>query len=115
MFKLKNNDVNFVTMKWYINNLKDTIKLPNCEIQRECPEEPTEEVFNKTICRIIKHNSIGVIAITNDCILVDGYKRILAINSFIDGKIKYNGKSYLDFSEEEKKNFDNYMLEILKE
>ena len=44
--------------------------------------------------------------------LVDGYKRISAINSFMNGDIEYNGKVYSELSSEEKELFDNYHIGI---
>lgn len=104
MFELKKNAVNMVTMKWYMDNLKDKIQiLPNY----------TEQNLEKVINDIMNNFSIGAIVITDKNELVEGHKRINAIHSFIDGNIKYNGKIYYELSSEEKKLFDNYYLAIV--
>ena len=56
--------------------------------------------------------SIGNIAITDKNVVVEGRKRIYAINSFINGKIKFSNKYYTELSKEELNNFNNYELGI---
>lgn len=110
MFELKKNGVNMVTIKWYMDNLKDKITMPEKEIQ--ILPDYTEQVLEKVISDIMSNFAIDNIAITDKNELVDGHKRISAINSFIDGDIKYNGKIYSELSAEEKNIFDNYELGI---
>lgn len=112
MFELKKNEVNYVTIKWYVENLKNVIKIGEKEIQylNTFDNQELEQVITDIICNI----SIGGIAITEDNYLMDGYKHITAINSFIDGKIKYNGKYYVELNDEEKERFYNYQLSVFQ-
>ena len=111
MFELKKNDVNMVTIKWYMDNLKDKITMSENEIQ--ILPDYTEQDLEKVISDIMSNFAIDNIAITDKNELVDGYKRISAINSFIDGDIKYNGKIYSELSSEEKELFGNYHIGII--
>lgn len=111
MFKLETDkNGNTVTMKWYMDNLKDKIKMAEKEIQTL--SNYTEQDLEKVIDSIINNFAIGDIVITESNELIDGYKRIIAINSFIDNHIKYNEKYYSELSIEEKKIFDNYRFRI---
>lgn len=110
MFELKKNDVNMVTMKWYMDNLKDKITMPEKKIL--ILPNYTEQDLKKVISDIMSNFTIDNIVITDKNELVDGHKRINAINSFIDGNIKYSGKFYFELSTEEKNIFDNYELGI---
>lgn len=110
MFELKNNAVNRVTMKWYMDNLKYKIIMP--EKKPQLLPNYTEQDLEKVINDIMSNLSIDIIAITDKNELVDGYKRISAINSFINGDIEYNGKVYSELSSEEKELFDNYHIGI---
>lgn len=110
MFELAKKEVNVVIMRWYVDNLKDKIKFSSKELHRT--SEFNDQVLEKVVSDIINDLSIGIIAITEDYELIDGYKRIIAINSFIDGKITCNGKYYIELSDEEKNIFDNYQLPI---
>ncbi len=111
MFELKVNDVNMVTIKWYIDNLKDKIKMSKKEEQKALVDYEKKDL-EKVINNIMNNLCINNIAITNQNELVDGYKKINAIDSFIDGFIKYNGKYYFELSDEEKEIFDNYYFGI---
>ena len=110
MFELKKNAVNRVTMKWYMDNLKDKIIMTEKETQ--LLPNYTEQDLEKVISNIMSNLSINSIAITDKNELVDGYKRISAINSFINGDIEYNGKVYSELSSEEKELFDNCHIGI---
>ena len=110
MFELKKNAVNMVTMKWYMDNLKDKIIMTEKETQ--LLPNYTEQDLEKVISNIMSNLSINSIAITDKNELVDGYKRISAINSFMNGDIEYNGKVYSELSSEEKELFDNYHIGI---
>ena len=110
MFELKKNAVNMVTMKWYMDNLKDKIIMTEKETQ--LLPNYTEQDLEKVISNIMSNLSINSIAITDKNELVDGYKRISTINSFMNGDIEYNGKVYSELSSEEKELFDNYHIGI---
>ena len=111
MFELKKNAVNMVTMKWYMDNLKDKIIMTEKETQ--LLPNYTEQDLEKVISNIMSNLSINSIAITDKNELVDGYKRISAINSFMNGDIEYNGKVYSELSSEEKELFDTqYTVKI---
>ena len=110
MFELKKNAVNMVTMKWYMDNLKDKIIMTEKETQ--LLPNYTEQDLEKVISNIMSNLSINSIAITDKNELVDGYKRISAINSFINGDIEYNGKVYSELYSEEKELFDNCHIGI---
>ena len=110
MFELKKNAVNRVTMKWYMDNLKDKIIMP--EKKTQLLPNYTEQDLEKVINDIMSNLSIDSIAITDKNELVDGYKRISAINSFINGDIEYNGKVYSELYSEEKELFDNCRIGI---
>jgi len=64
------------------------------------------------ISDIMNNIKIGTICILKDYELVDGYKRIISINSFIDGKITYDGRHYSELTDDEKNNFNNYRFSI---
>ena len=110
MFELKKNAVNMVTMKWYMVNLKDKIIMTEKETQ--LLPIYTEQDLEKVISNIMSNLSIDSIAITDKNELVDGYKRISAINSFINGDIEYNGKAYSELYSKEKELFDNCHIGI---
>lgn len=110
MFTLTKNAINNVTMKWYINNLKEKIIMSEKEVQNLLKYK--DEDLEKVISDIIRNIGIGNIVITEKNELIEGYKRLFAINEFIDNKIKYNGKYYSELSNEDKDIFDNYSFGI---
>lgn len=106
MFAL-NNGINHVTMKYYMENLKEKIDICDANIL----DYNTIELEN-VIKDIISNISIGNIAITDKYAVIEGRKRIYAINAFIDGKIKFSNRHYTELSKEELGNFNNYELGI---
>ena len=106
MFTL-NKGINYVTMKWYMENLKKKIDIRDVNIANY----NTTELEN-VIKDIISNISIGNIAVTEKYVVVEGRKRIYAINAFIDGKIKFSNKYYTELSKEEFDIFNNYELGI---
>lgn len=99
--------INHVTMKWYIENLKDKIHIGDANIT----DYSTSELEN-VIKDIMSNIGIGNIIVTDEYAVAEGRKRIYAINSFIDGKIKFSNKYYTELSKEEFNNFNNYELGI---
>lgn len=106
MFTLENG-INHVTMKWYKENLKEKINICDTNIT----DYNVTELEN-VIKDIISNISIGNIAVTDKYVVVEGRKRIYAINAFIDGEIKFSNKYYAELSKEEFNNFNNYELGI---
>lgn len=106
MFTL-NNGINHVMMKWYMENLKGKINICDDNI----PDYNTTELEN-VIKDIMSNISIGNIAITDKYAVVEGRKRICAINAFINGEIKFSNKYYTELSKEEFDIFNNYELGI---
>lgn len=107
MFTL-NNGINHITMKWYMENLKEKIDICDVNIS----DYNTMELEN-VIKDIISNINIGNIAVTDKYTVIEGRKRIYAINAFIDGKIKFSNKHYAELSKEELDNFNNYELGVL--
>lgn len=101
------NGINHVTMKWYKENLKGKINICDTNIT----DYNVTELEN-VIKDIISNISIGNIAVTDKYVVVEGRKRIYAINAFIDGKIKFSNKYYAELPKEEFNNFNNYELGI---
>jgi hypothetical protein len=99
--------INHVTMKWYIENLKDKINICDANIT----DYSTSELEN-VIKDIMSNIGIGNITVTDKYAVAEGRKRIYAINAFIDGKIKFSNKYYTGLSKEELDNFNNYELVI---
>lgn len=99
--------INHVTMKWYMENLKDKINI--CDTNT-IDYSATE--LENVIKDIMSNIGIGNIIVTDKYVVVEGIKRIYAINSFIDGEIKFSNKYYTELSKEEFDNFDNYELGI---
>ena len=106
MFTL-NKGINHVTMKWYKENLKGKIDICDTNIT----DYNVTELEN-VIKDIISNISIGNIAVTDKYAVVEGRKRIYAINAFIDGEIKFSNKYYIELSKEEFDSFYNYELGI---
>lgn len=106
MFTLENG-INHVTMKWYKENLKGKINICDANIT-----DYNETELENVIKDIISNISIGNIAVTDKYAVVEGRKRIYAINAFIDGEIKFSNKFYTELSKEEFNNFNNYELGI---
>ena len=106
MFAL-NNGINHVAMKWYMENLKEKIDICYANIT----DYSTTELEN-VVKDIMSNISIGNIAITDKYEVVEGGKRIYAINAFIGGEIKFSNKHYTELSKEELDNFNNYELGI---
>lgn len=100
--------INHVTMKWYIENLKDKIHICDANIT----DYSTSELEN-VIKDIMSNIGIGNIAVTDKYAVAEGRKRIYAINAFIDGEIKFSNKYYAELSKKEFNNFNNYELGIL--
>lgn len=106
MFTLKKR-INHVMMKWYMENLKGKINICDDNI----PGYNTTELEN-VIKDIMSNISIGNIAITDKYAVVEGRKRIRAINAFINGEIKFSNKYFTELSKEEFDIFNNYELGI---
>lgn len=106
MFTL-GNGINYVTMKWYKENLKGRINICDTNIT----DYNVIELEN-VIKDIISNISIGNIAVTDKYTVVEGRKRIYAINAFIDGEIKFSNKYYAELPKEEFNKFNNYELGI---
>lgn len=106
MFTL-NKGINHVTMKWYMGNLKEKIDICDANIT----DYNITELAN-IIKDIMSNIGIGNIVVTDKYAVVEGRKRIYAINSFIDGKIKFSNKHYTELSKEELESFNNYQLGI---
>lgn len=106
MFVLKNG-INHVTMKWYMENLKEKIDICDANIT----DYNTTELEN-VVKDVMSNISIGIIVVTGKYTVAEGRKRIYAINSFIDGKIKFSNKYYTELSKEELDSFKNYELII---
>lgn len=106
MFTL-NKGINYITMKRYMENLKEKIDICDADIT----DYNTVELEN-VIKDIMANIGIGSIAVTDKYVMVEGRKRIYAINSFIDGEIKFSNKYYTELSKEKLDNFNNYELEI---
>ena len=100
--------INHVTMKWYIENLKDKIHICDANIT----DYSTSELEN-VIKDIMSNIGIGNIAVTDKYAVAEGRKRIYAINAFIDGEIKFSNKYYAELSKKEFNKFNNYELGIL--
>lgn len=90
---------NHVKMKWYMENLKNKIKSQDLNI-------PQDYDVTKVVNSIMNNEGIGEIVIDGKNNLIDGYKRIEAINDFISNK-------YSELSLKDKEKFDNYELTIL--
>lgn len=90
---------NHVKMKWYMENLKNKIKSQDLNI-------PQDYDVTKVVNSIMNNEGIGEIVIDGKNNLIDGYKRIKAINDFISNK-------YSELSLKDKEKFDNYELTIL--
>ena len=90
---------NHVKMKWYMENLKNKIKSQDLNI-------PQDYDVAKVVNSIMNNETIGVITIDEKNNLIDGHKRIEAINDFINNE-------YSKLSLEDKEKFDNYELTIL--
>lgn len=90
---------NYVKMKWYMENLKNKIKSQDLNI-------PQDYDVAKIVNSIMNNETIGVITIDEKNNLIDGYKRIEAINDFINNE-------YSKLSLEDKEKFDNYELTII--
>lgn len=90
---------NHVKMKWYMENLKNKIKSQDLNI-------PQDYDVEKIVNSIMNNEGIGGIVIDGKNNLIDGYKRIEAINDFINNE-------YNKLSLEDKEKFDNYELTII--
>lgn len=90
---------NHIKMKWYMENLKNKIKSQDLNI-------PQYYDVAKVVNSIMNNEGIGEIIIDGENNLIDGYKRIEAINDFINNE-------YNKLSLEDKEKFDNYELTIL--
>ena len=90
---------NHVKMKWYMENLKNKIKSQDLNI-------PQDYDVTRVVNSIMNNEGIGEIVIDGKNNLIDGYKRIKAINDFISNK-------YSELSLKDKEKFDNYELTIL--
>ena len=101
MFTL-NKGINYVTMKWYMENLKEKIDIRDVNIANY----NTTELEN-VIKDIISNISSGNIAVTDKYAVVEGRKRIYGINAFIYGEIKFSNKYYAELPKEEFNNFNN--------
>lgn len=101
------NGINHVTMKRYKENLKGKINICDSNIT----DYNVTELEN-VIKDIISNISIGNIAVTDKYVVVEGRKRIYAINAFINGEIKFSNKYYAELPKEEFNNFNNYELGI---
>lgn len=99
--------INYVTMKWYKENLK--LKIDICDAN--ITDYNVTELEN-VIKDIMSNVGIGNIIVTDKYAVAEGRKRIYAINSFIDGKIKFSNKYYTELSKEEFDSFNNYELGI---
>ncbi|MFR4681850.1 MAG: hypothetical protein ACLT9M_05820 [Anaerobutyricum hallii] len=106
MFTLENG-INHVTMKWYKENLKGKINICDTNIT----DYNVNELEN-VIKDIMSNIGIGNIAITDKYAVVEGRKRIYAINAFINGEIKFSNKYYTELPKEEFDIFNNYELGI---
>ena len=106
MFTL-NNGINHVTMKWYMENLKEKIDICDANIT----DYNTTELEN-VVKDVMSNIGIGNIVVTDKYAVVEGRKRIYAINAFIDGEIKFSNKHYIELSKEELDKFNNYELGI---
>lgn len=106
MFRL-NNGVNHVSMKYYIENLKGKIIISDFQALNYGIKD-----LENVIVSIVKCEPIDTISLSKNFDVVDGQKRIFAINSFIDGKIRYNGKNYFELSKNTRNLFEAYELAI---
>lgn len=108
MFNLKENDNNFVMISWYVDELKDKLIIDSVNEGHYTKEDKENMIKN-----IIDSHPIPDITIAkeNDKFrLIDGVKRLSAINDFVDGKINYKGQNYNDLNEDLKKLFLGYQL-----
>ena len=99
--------IHCMSMKWYVENLKEKVSICDADIANYNAVE-----LEKVIEDIISNITIGNVAVTDEYVVVEGRKRIYAINSFIDGEIKFSNKYYTELSEEELDSFNNYELRI---
>lgn len=108
MFNLKEKDNNLVMISWYVDELKDKLVIDSMN-EKHYTKEDKESVIKN----IVWNHPISDITIAkeNDKFrLIDGVKRLSAINDFIDGKITYDGQKYNDLEESVKKSFLKYQL-----
>lgn len=82
---------------WYNKIRNNLIVESYANYKIEEMESIIKSFFNSTLCGdiYVKKNEEKYIA-------VNGQKRLTSINNFLDGKIKYKDKFFVDFSEEEK-------------
>ena len=108
MFNLKENANNFVMISWYVDELKDKLII-NSVNEGHYTKEDKENVI-KNIIDTHPIPDITIVKENDKFKLIDGVKRLSAINDFVDGKITYEGQNYNDLNEDLKQSFLGYQL-----
>lgn len=101
MFNLKeNNAENHVMISWYLDELRNDLIIESPHNKKYYTNEDEESMIKSIFETEIVPDNIIVIKEENQYRLLDGEKRLVSINDFVDGKITYNGHHYNDLSQE---------------
>lgn len=113
MFNLKGNKAeNHITILWYLDELRNNLIIGSSLNRKHYTKEDEESVI-KSIFEKVAFDNIIVIKESNQYRLLDGEKRLVSINDFIDGKIAYNNQYYNDLPQDLKDAFLGYYLTIV--
>lgn len=97
----KKIDEKNTSISYYLKNMRNDF---TADLDYEYSAKEKQSLIEKWIEAVVD-GTFSVIKENGKYKIIDGQKRLTAINDFVDGKIKYHGKIYSELSEKDRQKF----------